>query len=129
MEWIVLGKLALIAFLVAGCAILVITYIRKARRGGLRRVEASQYGYLAAIRGSMPPMPLPEWADWDDENGENFNGGRLGRQSALEVTGRGRLYRVLAVRCGTACSASRTALPRGVVLEGPQEPRCRCGPA
>lgn len=70
-DWIAVGKVALIAFIIAGCAILVITYVRKSRRGGPRWMDESQYGHFASMRGSMPPMPLPEWVDWDDDGGAN----------------------------------------------------------
>lgn len=66
-----IGKFALIAFIIAGCAILLITYVRKSRRSRPRWMDESQYGHFASMRGSMPPMPLPEWVDWDDDDGEN----------------------------------------------------------
>jgi hypothetical protein len=71
--WIVVGKFALVAFLVVACLVLVITYVRNARRGGRPRPTAS--GYLASIRGSMPPTPLPEWVNWDEQPGDHGAGG------------------------------------------------------
>jgi hypothetical protein len=72
--WMMIVKVALLGFLVLGCGVFVITYIRKARRGGRPR-QSNPYaaGYLNSVRGGVPPTPLPEWVDWpgasDDQTG------------------------------------------------------------
>ncbi len=71
--WVPLvAKATLIAFLVIGTAVLVITYIRRRRRVTPWR---SRYAdpYLRSIYGGAPPTPLPEWAYWDEETGHDDN--------------------------------------------------------
>jgi hypothetical protein len=61
-------KLALVAFLVIGVAILVVAFIRKSRARGFPTPESdSQFWQL---KGAMPPTPKPDWieADGDDEH-------------------------------------------------------------
>ena len=67
--WLAVGKIALVTFLVAGCAVLVVTYLIKLRRPGAPRREAS--GYLASALGYMPPTPKPEWVDWEEDSDED----------------------------------------------------------
>lgn len=73
MNWLLLGKVALLAFLVLGCSVLVITYLRKSR-GGFPPRSADPYAspYLDLMHGGVPPTPLPEWvesAEADDSEG------------------------------------------------------------
>lgn len=74
MELLVLVlKVALIAFNIAGTAALILRAVRRARanrrdpRWNACR-SLGQPGYEAMVYGAMPNTPLPEWAFWDDED-------------------------------------------------------------
>lgn len=61
--WIIVGKIALLSFLVLGPATVVITYIRRRRDGvtGWRPPNGSQYP--DALGGGLPSMPAPDIDD------------------------------------------------------------------
>jgi hypothetical protein len=59
-------KIALVAFIVIGLAILVITFIRRSRARGFPTPESSSYFWQA--KGAMPPTPKPPWTE--EERGE-----------------------------------------------------------
>ena len=65
MDWILIGKTALVAFLVVASGVLVITYLRKSRRSPTWRPPIDS-GYMNTIRPGVPPTPLPEWVNWTD---------------------------------------------------------------
>lgn len=56
-------KVALVAFLVIGVAVLTIAFIRKSREKGFPTPESSSQFWQ--IKGAMPPMPKPDWAEQD----------------------------------------------------------------
>ena len=62
-------KVALVAFLVVGVAVLMISFIRKSREKGFPTPESSSQFWQ--IKGAMPPTPKPDWvereANADDE--------------------------------------------------------------
>lgn len=62
-------KVALVAFLVVGVAVLTIAFIRKSREKGFPTPESSSQFWQ--IKGAMPPTPRPDWvereANVDDE--------------------------------------------------------------
>ncbi|MGE2818022.1 hypothetical protein ACQI5H_23195 [Mycobacterium heidelbergense] len=65
MTWLLIGKMALLSFLVLCCTVLVVTFVRNARRvGPLRYPNPYASGYLDLIHGGVPPTPLPQWVDW-----------------------------------------------------------------
>lgn len=68
--WILIGKVALVAFIVLGCAVLVIAYVRKRR--SVRPVrDPSLSGYADVVYGGVPPIPQPEWAEWAEVSGDD----------------------------------------------------------
>lgn len=76
-------KVALIAFVVAGTAALIARGIRRSRANRLDPRWTShriQPGYEASALGAMPTTPLPEWAYWhDDDDGDGDCEGVRGR--------------------------------------------------
>ncbi|MGE0217543.1 hypothetical protein [Mycolicibacterium sp.] len=69
--WITIAKIALIAFLIGGCAALVVVYQVRRRRGITGWAPTSVSRYSEALGGSPPPTPLPEWVHWTDDQGES----------------------------------------------------------
>ena len=63
-------KIALVAFLLIGLAILAVTFIRKSRARGFPTPESSSQFWQ--IKGAMPPTPKPGWVEpgADDERRE-----------------------------------------------------------
>lgn len=64
--WLTIFKFALVAFIAAGVAAIVITYIR---RRPMVRIREEPDGSLQT-RWVIPPTPLPEWAYWTDDPDE-----------------------------------------------------------
>jgi len=60
---VVIVKVALVAFLVIGVAVLMIAFVRKSREKGFPTPESSSQFWQ--IKGAMPPTPKPEWAERD----------------------------------------------------------------
>ncbi|WP_082978581.1 hypothetical protein [Mycobacterium sp. 1081908.1] len=63
-------KIALLAFIVAGAAALITRGIRRSRANRLDprwKGPSGQPGYEAQAFGAMPNTPLPDWAYGDDE--------------------------------------------------------------
>jgi len=54
-------KVALVAFLVVGVAVLMISFIRKSREKGFPTPESSSQFWQ--IKGAMPPTPKPDWVE------------------------------------------------------------------
>lgn len=70
---LLVAKVALIAFIVAGTTILITRAVRRSRANRLDprwKAYGAQPGYEASVHGAMPNTPLPEWAYWDDESDE-----------------------------------------------------------
>ena len=59
----VIVKVALVAFLVIGVAVLMISFIRKSRQKGFPTPESSSQFWQ--IKGAMPPTPTPDWVERD----------------------------------------------------------------
>jgi hypothetical protein len=73
-------KVALVVFIVAGTVALITRGIRRSRvnRSDPRWKGSSsgaQPGYEASAFGAMPNTPLPEWAYRDDEGDEDRDNG------------------------------------------------------
>jgi hypothetical protein len=83
MNWLMLGKIALIAFLVLGCSVLVITYMRKSRGVPPRSTNPYASPYLDLMHGGVPPTPLPQWV----ESAEACDGDSGGDQHPLREEG------------------------------------------
>jgi hypothetical protein len=67
---ILIGKVALVAFIVLGCTVLVIAYVRKRR--SVRPVRnGSLSGYAEVAYGGVPPTPRPEWAEGAEAPGDH----------------------------------------------------------
>jgi hypothetical protein len=67
---ILIGKVALVAFVVLGCTVLVFAYLRKRRT--VRPVrDPSLSGYADVVYGGVPPTPQPEWAEWAEASGDD----------------------------------------------------------
>lgn len=64
----VIVKIALVAFLVIGVGILVITYARRVREIKSQRIGPDLDMGPSTTWGIVPPTPLPEWAYWDEAN-------------------------------------------------------------
>jgi hypothetical protein len=71
--WLTVFKIALAAFLVVAVCVLVFVGRRRSRanradprwtRGG------ASPGYEASVRGVMPTLPLPDWAEDDDTDAD-----------------------------------------------------------
>lgn len=60
---LVIVKVALVAFLVIGVAVLMVSFIRKSREKGLPTPESSSQFWQ--IKGAMPPTPKPGWVERD----------------------------------------------------------------
>ena len=59
MTALLIGKVLLLALVVVGCAVLVITYLRR-RRAGVQPWKNPQAApYLDIYRGGLPPIPPP----------------------------------------------------------------------
>ncbi|OJZ64304.1 hypothetical protein BRW65_29145 [Mycobacterium paraffinicum] len=70
-------KVALVAFIVGGTAVLIVRAVRRSRANRLDprwKGPRTQPGYEASAHGAKPNTPLPEWAYWDDEGEENGQG-------------------------------------------------------
>ncbi len=65
--WVLIAKVALVAFLVIGVAILVVAYRRGLRRAKGQRTQPDPNLGPGSVRGVMPPTPLPEWAYSDED--------------------------------------------------------------
>ncbi|MCV7444956.1 hypothetical protein H7K33_22220 [Mycobacterium paraense] len=71
-------KVALVVFIVAGTVALITRGIRRSRanRSDPRwKGPSGQPGYEASAFGAMPNTPLPEWAYRDDEGDEDRDNG------------------------------------------------------
>lgn len=67
-------KVALIAFVVGGVIALITRGVRSARANRLDprwNENIGQPGYEASAFGAMPTTPLPEWAYWNDPEGDD----------------------------------------------------------
>ncbi|OBH86585.1 hypothetical protein A5681_15295 [Mycobacterium scrofulaceum] len=70
-------KVALVAFIVGGTAVLTVRAVRRSRANRAdprRKGPRTQPGYEASAHGAMPSTPLPEWAHWDDEDEKTGRG-------------------------------------------------------
>ncbi|MEE6176510.1 hypothetical protein [Mycobacterium sp. 050134] len=80
---VLLGKIALVGFLVAGCTVLLVTYLRKRPPGGLGpQSDPNAEGYLSLYRGRVAPTPKPEWVverSLSEPPGDDPGGGALRR--------------------------------------------------
>jgi len=75
MSLLVLGKIALVVFLVLGCSALVISYLRRRPKGGPQPLsDPNASGYLDLYGGRVAPTPLPEWVTWDETSGQDGTG-------------------------------------------------------
>lgn len=63
--WLVLLKVALVAFIAIGGPVIVVTYIGRSRTVRRRHEPNPNLGSLGQM-GVIPPTPLPDWADWTD---------------------------------------------------------------
>jgi hypothetical protein len=64
--WLVVAKIALLLFLATGVTVFVVAYIRKSP------TVKSRYdpnGYMAHFQ--QPPVPLPEWVNWTDDDSDD----------------------------------------------------------
>lgn len=87
---LLVAKVALIAFIVGGTAVLITRGARCSRANRLDprwKYYGAQPGYEASVHGAMPNTPLPEWVYWDDEGDD---GRALSGWSAESVTGTAR---------------------------------------
>ncbi|BBX66186.1 hypothetical protein MSAS_53600 [Mycobacterium saskatchewanense] len=58
---LLIGKIALVAFLIVGCSVLLVTYLRKRPPGGPGpQSDPNAEGYLGLYRGRVAPTPKPE---------------------------------------------------------------------
>lgn len=67
-------KVALIAFVVGGVIALITRGVRRSRANRLDprwNENIGQPGYEASAFGAMPTTPLPEWAYWNDPEGDD----------------------------------------------------------
>ena len=64
--WILIAKVALIAFLVIGVVTFIVAYRRGLKRSKGQRYLPDPNLPPSAARGGFAPTPLPEWADWDE---------------------------------------------------------------
>lgn len=74
--WLTVFKIALVVFLVIAVGFVVVTFVRKSRAKGFPTRESSSH--LGQIKGAMPPMPKPEWADGSDDDPDEFERRRRG---------------------------------------------------
>ena len=58
---LVILKIALVAFLIIGVAVLTISFIRTSREKGFPTPESSSQFWQ--IKGAMPPTPKPDWVE------------------------------------------------------------------
>lgn len=75
-------KVALVVFIVAGTVALITRGIRRSRanRSDPRwKGPGAQPGYEASAFGAMPTTPLPDWAYGDDEGDGGHGDVRQGR--------------------------------------------------
>jgi hypothetical protein len=63
--WLVVLKVAMIAFTSVGVAAIVVTNIRHSRTARFRQEPDPSLGPLGQM-GAVPPTPLPEWACWPE---------------------------------------------------------------
>lgn len=67
-------KVVLVAFLIIGVAVLIVSFIRKSREKGFPTPESSSQFWQ--IKGAMPPTPKPDWvereANADDERPQPY---------------------------------------------------------
>nr|WP_084264301.1 hypothetical protein [Mycobacterium avium] len=59
MTALLIGKVLLVVFLVAGCAALTITYVRRRRAGVKPWTNPEASPYLDLYRGGLSPTPPP----------------------------------------------------------------------
>ncbi|BBZ76896.1 hypothetical protein MANY_22330 [Mycolicibacterium anyangense] len=64
--WLVVLKVALVAFLAIGVGILIFAYARRAREIKSQRIGPDPDMGPSTTWGIVPPTPLPEWAYWDE---------------------------------------------------------------
>lgn len=62
--WETVGKVALLVFLAVALLVLVV-FIRKARANGIP--ESQRPSMFGPFAGAVPPNPLPDWANRDDD--------------------------------------------------------------
>ena len=74
--WLTAFKVFLVAFLVVSVGVIVFVGVRRSRanRGDPDWTpRVTQPSHLQSLRGTMPAMPRPEWAD-DPENSRRDDG-------------------------------------------------------
>lgn len=69
-------KIAVVAFVVAGTIALITRGVRRSRANRLDprwEGHSGQPGHEASAFGVMPTTPLPDWVYWDDEGDEGVS--------------------------------------------------------
>jgi hypothetical protein len=72
---LLLLKIALVIFCIAGTVALITRGLRRSRANRLNPLwkgRGVQPGYEASAHGAMPNTPLPEWAYWDEDDDGNI---------------------------------------------------------
>ncbi|AWT54331.1 hypothetical protein [Mycolicibacterium smegmatis] len=69
--WLTLAKWALLAFIAIGVTIFVVAYLRNVRKFKTQRYRSNPNLGPSTTWAVVPPTPLPEWVDWDDDEPED----------------------------------------------------------
>ena len=65
--WLTIAQWALLTFIVIGVTLVVVTFFRNSRRFKSQRLRSNPDLGPSTTWAIVPPTPLPEWVDWDDD--------------------------------------------------------------